>query len=224
MFRATRITKKAARELIADKNGIIDAALTSGYGWDVFGLAGDSFIAIPPFPPQARCHLYASRGDIDDAIRQMAESTASIEARQWTHILHGRSPDGPSFAELVPGRLATLPNILGLPTAKLDLSLKSIRSVEKAVKRIGFQQCLKETIFPALLAYIGEVMRQQVQGKWQMVPSEQESGIWEPWIEDQLGNRYNPFIPLWDWLAENQRMGHLHSEIGARLTLPDPAV
>jgi hypothetical protein len=60
------------------------------------------------------------------------------------------------------------------------------------VKRIGRKKSGLPPIFPALTAYIGEVMRRSLKGGvWQMRPPRHPRDRWTPWLVDSREHEYN---------------------------------
>jgi hypothetical protein len=55
------------------------------------------------------------------------------------------------------------------------------RSLDRAVRRLGQQRVLTPDIFRPLLAYVGDVIRRVIGGRWEMRREKKRTG-WEPWI------------------------------------------
>ncbi|MFN8530701.1 MAG: hypothetical protein U0670_19010 [Anaerolineae bacterium] len=145
--------------------------------------------------------VYASQADVDFVLERRRQAWA----QKPQHILReaGRFPYGEEFPAQVPRLIDQLADLLNLSRDELDYTWASLEKVEKKIKHRGRQKSLAVPIFPALLAYVGEVMRHDVQGEWQMRRSRQDAEVWEPWIVDAREHEYNPFLPLYDALDED---------------------
>lgn len=59
-----------------------------------------------------------------------------------------------------------------------------------------------DKLFHGLIAYIGEYMIHNLSsGKWEMIKPT-GADIWEPYVVDKSGNRYNPFYVVYKELYE----------------------
>ncbi len=111
---------------------------------------------------------------------------------------------GEDFPEHVPQLIDDLAHLLKIRRDVLDGTMDSLNAVDAALKKYGKRKSLQAPVFSALVAYSGEVMRQKVQGKWEMRFEGAYAPVWEPWIVD-LQNRYcTPFIYLYEDLAEKR--------------------
>jgi len=141
---------------------------------------------------------------------------AYLEYRQaWeriphgVHMLTGLLPQGPHFIEAIPSLIDELAKLLGLPREVLDASIESLHAVDEALKKV---RPLKQIIytpnfFAALIAYVGEVMRKQVDGYWRL--REVPGGIYEPYIHvgPELHPHLDPFSEIYKALYDPTREG-----------------
>jgi len=118
------------------------------------------------------------------------------------HILGGRLPQGKDFPNQVSALLDELPELLNLSSTDCDFSNESLRQIAYRLKRRGREKRLEAPIFPAVVAYLGEMMRRQIEGgEWRMRLSD-DGTVWEAWIVDDKGRICNPWLDLYDELNE----------------------
>lgn len=129
-------------------------------------------------------HLFATKSDFLTELERLA-SLANSSFGQ--HILTDILPQGENFIEHVPALVDELAVLLGIPRAELDGTLASLSKVDNAVMSIGPAECMELPYAPALIAYAGEVIRNERGGQWKMFISKQDGKTWEPWIVDTEG-------------------------------------
>ena len=117
------------------------------------------------------------------------------------HILQGRLPQKQNFINEVSSLVDELAVQLSISKEKLDKSEASIGKVEWAIGRFGKHNCLEPEVFPCLLAYIGEVIRQQSGDQWQMRLAT-DGETWEPWLVTDKSRSYQFFVELFKQLYE----------------------
>ncbi|MCY7274519.1 MAG: hypothetical protein LH702_12485 [Phormidesmis sp. CAN_BIN44] len=123
---------------------------------------------------------------------------------------------------------------LDIPIQQLDKSGNSLKVVDKAIHRKGQSKCLEAEIFAPLVAYVGEVLRQRINGRWEMLRAEDPREIilhkvgdyweeervgeypevWEPWIVDERGQSHQVFSIIYDELTEAPRC-RIHAVLGS---------
>lgn len=128
--------------------------------------------------------LYASRQEL------MEKSAESRKSPFPSHMLEGNLPQGPHFVEAVPSLIDALARILAIPRESLDSSFESLQLVDKALKKVRPKKRILEIpdLFPALIAYTGEVMRKASGGTWWL--HEIHGPIYEPYIRHGAGGQY----------------------------------
>lgn len=120
------------------------------------------------------------------------------------HILTENFPYQENFINEVPHLVNQLAERFTISDSLLDNSLKSLRHVDKAIKRIGQLESLKEDIFPLLIAYVGEVIKQQTGGCWQIrCVTLRSIVVWEPLIIAKNEREFLPFYIIYKQLYEN---------------------
>jgi hypothetical protein len=126
------------------------------------------------FIPDKAGYLYESQRDFDLVFRPELTSTG-----ENIDDLEVRTEERQDFVDQVPQLIATLPALIEISKEDLDYSLDSLAKVEEAVNRTGRSKSLQSPLFEALVAYVGEVMRQAANGVWETRKSER---IWVSWV------------------------------------------
>jgi hypothetical protein len=171
------ITKKARRTLLLDSQWSINAALSS--------IVSPSTVYQHPngqalyVITDGLSRLY-DPSDAEIFIAIVRDTHNQIRA---SHILEGMLPEGKDFAAQVPDLVAQLPGLLNMKPEELDYSQSSLEIIDRKMRRRGREACNRPPLFPALLAYLGEVVRRQINGQWRMRLAE-DGETWEPWIID----------------------------------------
>ncbi|MBI3911833.1 MAG: hypothetical protein HY320_13000 [Armatimonadetes bacterium] len=126
----------------------------------------------------------------------MATAESRQPSRWGAHVLEGHLPGGSSFPDCVPGLIDQLALRLRIPREQMDGSLDSLEVVDATLRRMedaeGIAPDDPDLIAP-VVAYVGEVLRKAVDGEWEMV-FDKEHQVWEPYIVDKRGRRYNPWL------------------------------
>jgi hypothetical protein len=127
------------------------------------------------------------------------------------------------FIEQIPQFVEALPKLLNLTPADLDYSAESLRKIERKLKRLGYDNCLQPPIFPAVVACLGEMMRRQIPNSTWKTRLSEDGKTWEPWVVDPQGRVCNPWLDLYDDLAEGpMSLGNIpYSRVTSR-QLPPP--
>ncbi len=160
-----------------------------------------------------------------EAWLSLLQSLRSIQNQPPIHLLHGRLPQERDFINQVPELINELAVKLDIPLQQLDKSEKSLEAVDWAVRRKGQYKCLEAEIFAPLVAYVGEVIKQEINGRWEMRTAEdlreivmqkiddrwkevrlgENPEVGEPWIVDEQGRNYSAFIIVYDELYESPK-------------------
>lgn len=111
-------------------------------------------------------------------------------------------PQGNSFVAEVPKLIDELSIKLCIFKTDLDKSEDSLAKIDQAVLDMGQEKCLEGEIFALLLAYIGEVVKQQTGGEWEIRLAD-DGETWEPWIVDARGRYYPILERLYKQLIEH---------------------
>jgi hypothetical protein len=93
-------------------------------------------------------------------------------------------PQHQDFIAEIPSLISKLPQVLNIPSTKLDMSESSLLQINRAICRKGKIECEIPDIVQMLTAYLGEMLRQAVNGQWEMrsVTHSREGEIKFPWV------------------------------------------
>jgi len=191
------ISAKAVRELLQDPQWTINEEISKK-----FGVANKVYVhsdgrGIVVFS-SGRASFYATAEDFSTMV-QLIEQRRGQSPR---HILKDLLLYGQDFINHVPNLVNELAIKLKIPREELDGSVLSLGKVEQKVKRLGREKSLEPIVFTALVAYIGEVMKQAVGGQGEMWLSKDDGETWEPWIVDPEKRACNAWSALYDMLTE----------------------
>jgi hypothetical protein len=117
------------------------------------------------------------------------------------HMLQDNFPYGDDFPQHVQELIDLLSTHLKIPREELNGSWESLTKLEKAVEKYGTRKSLEFPVFPGLLAYSGEIMLRETNGRW-LMQLDERSGVWEPWVMGANGYRMQVFIALYKMLYE----------------------
>jgi hypothetical protein len=217
------VSKKAVVELLRDTLWVKEENFTQRMVTD------NVTTAIYTHPDGRVLHLVRFGGGrlypSTDEFLLLLQSHESLKPGVAIHLLKGRFPYGQDFPAHVPQLVDELAALLKIPREELDNTEASLDKVDAKVKRIGRTKSLEIPVFPALVAYVGEVMRHETHGKWEIRQDYRDPEIWEPWIIDLEGRSCNPFLAVYDELAEQSPMsirGATGARIHLRQVLPPP--
>jgi hypothetical protein len=154
--------------------------------------------------PEGGGRLWTSRDDLFRGLRQAwdAIETGAGDTEQLT-------PHDASFAAQVPDLIARLPGLLGLDATVLDLTEKSLAAVDKVMRKVGADRMLEPDLYPALVAYVGEVIRAATAGTWE-VRYDDSRRCWEPFVAFPDGTEYAA-LSIYDEIQENGRRASLQA-------------
>jgi len=119
------------------------------------------------------------------------------------------------FRTDVSSMVAALPILLGIKPESLDYSEESLDVVDEAIKRLGSERMMTAEIFPSLIAYVGEVIRRQVCGAWEL-RSTQEGTRLEPEIVEITGGRHQ-LLRIYKELLEYGRAASMRAFVHVAL-------
>jgi hypothetical protein len=221
------LSKKAAKELLAQSEWVLDKALTERLKGLLRSPTKKSIYAHPDgrifdfFHLDDRGRLYSTREDFFEMLEKIEEMNRNPRAH---HVLEGIFPYGKDFPEHVSKLVELLSQKFKIPFEELDKTVSSLLKVEDAIRKYGKRKSLELPMFPAIVAYVGEVMCTQTNGKWDM-RLVQDGTTWEPWIIDPEGRSCNPFVIVYDELYEQTPFsitGSASAIIKMRRVLPKP--
>lgn len=196
------ISAKKVQKLIQEPGWALDTELTDSVPDDLFINAIYTDFngrGLTIFTDGAG-RLYQSKEDW----LSLLKSVLALRNQEPTHILNGLLPQGQKFPHEIPSLVDELAVKLSIPVEQLDRSKESLQKIDRAIKRKGRSKCLAAGTFACLLAYVGEAIRQQVGGHWEMRATDY-SDVWEPWLIDAQGRAIPIFSSVYDELYEETR-------------------
>lgn len=143
----------------------------------------------------------------EEEIKQLAKERAndpSLRCYKGAHVLEGRLPRGRNFPDVVDILIQQLPALLNIDELQFDVSWANLRVVDEAARQVGYDRCLKNPVFAHVVAYVGELMKQEVHGRWDMVWNISHD-VWEPYIVDPNGHSLNPWLKISKILLEGEQ-------------------
>jgi hypothetical protein len=147
--------------------------------------------------PNVDAVFYESREDLLALINQSQESASS------DNIMNKLLPQGENFIETVPQLIAQLAVKLDIAREELDNSEQSLYKIDEAAQQLLESEVLEEEIYAPLVAYVGEFIRQQTDGNWEMRLNQSGTEkFWEAWIVRSDGSYCSPSIPILNFLYE----------------------
>lgn len=134
----------------------------------------------------------------------MLLSKKQAESHYPQHVLEGCLPHGLEFPDKVPALIAELPSLLKLSPEVFNYSVESLPQIDRKLKRLGRLKCTTPPVFPALVAYTGELLlRKYKGGYWRMVIGSWPEILWEPWLVRADGRVCNLALNLFDAFNED---------------------
>ena len=97
----------------------------------------------------------------------------------------------------MPQLVQQLPAKLRLKAVNLNRSLESLGHIDRATARLGGPECLDDPVILApIVAYVGEVMREAMGGRWEVRAWLGPAGenAWQPIIVGANGQEYPTFV------------------------------
>lgn len=140
-----------------------------------------------------------------DEVYRVSQAIRDNSSKQPTssHILNGifhYDHNFPSESLKIAKELLTELNI-----DKFDFNLKSLKQVDEAVNKVLKKEASYETyskLYPGLVAIVGHVLLNDIpNSRWKMYSPEGEN-IWEPYIENNKEQTFNPFLLVYKELYE----------------------
>jgi hypothetical protein len=198
-----RLSKKQVKKILEEFQWTKDQELSQKLYYnifDVYVLENGKVLIVDTQTGTGREH--DSKDELENRYNSLAQKAEQQKGNE--HILAENFPYQENFIAAIPTLVDQLAERLSIPRKTLDNSLASLRNVDKAIKKIGQLECLKEDIFPSLIAYVGEVIKQRTEGHWQMRSvSLRNITVWEPLVIGKDRKEYLPFYIIYDQLYED---------------------
>jgi hypothetical protein len=202
------LTEDEIRALVAEETPAPDEQLSELTMLDAFQFSDGRILFLFDGEPTTGT-LWTSREQVLQSLDAQVDSADR-------HVLEGRLPQGQSFPDHLDELVSRLAELAGLQIEDLDYSVDSLDLLDEQIKkRIAPDKRLGAPIFPCLVAYLGEVVRQSVSGVWEMRHAA-HADIWEPWVRSPDGREFAPFVCVHDQILN-------HIDESARLSRAVPA-
>ena len=199
------VDAKTVDRLVIERNGRLDQTAlgktTLGTTFRLYAL--DDGGAVLVFPDKRGRH-FASYND-------MLEEHLAMEAWAATgnDTVTGHFPSGEDFIERVSQLMMALPGLIDVEAGRLDATESSIDAIDAAIDAAGSESFLAADVFQSLVAYVGEVIRRAIDGRWEL-QSPDDGRTWEPDIIDAHGNRCN-LLRTYKEILEHGEEGNLRA-------------
>ena len=202
------LTEVQLQELLAVETPVADEELAALTLLDAFQFSdGRILFLFDGEPPTGT--LWPTR----DSVLQSLVSNAEEPEEQ---ALAGGLPLGQGFPEQVPNLIVALADALQLEPESVDYSDASLMLIDRRVKeRYKPADRLSGRLFPGIVAYVGEAVRQRVGGVWEMRKA-YRGEAWEPWVRSPNGREFAPFLCVHEQLIN-------HTDESAQLLRAVPA-
>jgi len=187
-----KVSGKEAKKVLKKFDGKLNSSIDEKYFVEVYELNnGQSLMDF-----SSHGFLFNS---LSEAISYLENIAKTVETGREHHILEGKFGYDESFTSKVSSLERELINNLGKETC--EHSEEELNALDKFMNVKLREGLDPDKIYGNLVAYIGEYMRSNLRGaKWQMTKTKQ--GVWEPYIVESNGNRFNPFIVVYKELYE----------------------
>jgi hypothetical protein len=202
------LTEGELRALLSEETPVPDKSLSELTLLDAYAFSdGRILFLFDAEPPTGT--LWPSR---ERVLQSLSEQIKPAEM----HILEGLQPQGQSFPKHIDEFVSKLAELTTLSSEELDYSVESLDLLDSQIKeRFEPEKRLGAQIFPCLVAYLGEVVRQSVDGIWEMRRAS-HADVWEPWVRSPDGREFAPFVCVHDQIVN-------HTDASARLVRAVPA-
>ncbi|MCA0457849.1 MAG: hypothetical protein LCI00_28040 [Chloroflexi bacterium] len=198
MADVSKVSKKFVRELLKDSEWMVDEDLSKEAG-QVYRHSDGRLLVV----------LWGGNGRLieaneSQAFIDMIEATKTFikENPRGRHILVDRLPQGADFIARVPNLIAQLPSLLKLSPDDLDFSQDSLLKIDVQLKKQGRVKCTTPPLFPALVAYVGEMQNRKAGTIWRMRHDTVDVRVWEPWLVYNEKRACNLAANMFDALNE----------------------
>jgi hypothetical protein len=149
---------------------------------------------------------HSRKSELFESAQAFLDLFELIQSRGSHHILSGLVPNDGRFIDRVDEYIVLFAKTCSIPNTMLDRTMESLDKVEKKLRKVANDQITTEQVFAGLVAYVGEVMRVHMNGRWIMRLSAQDGKTWEPWLIDDNGRACTPIVYLWDKYVEEEKM------------------
>lgn len=207
-----RLTKKQVQEIIATEGKLHEeftSFFSNGYQDQplVYELPNDRFLYI--FDPKGR--LLAGKGDMYhkdyfflwmrwlQKVRDDCANGRGSSCEHWRYYSRNRI----GLIHKIDQLIEELAEKLEITPSQLDFSYLSLDIVSSKAENYGLER-LQTDLYDNLVAYVGEILRQRVDGQWAIDDSVEEHTY--PHIIKSVNNFLMPINVVWEELNELQPM------------------
>jgi len=155
--------------------------------------------------PDGKGRHWTSYNDMIERFRELQEESLRAEGDVFTTLL----PQAREFISQVPRLGAALPGLIDLEASTLDATESSIDAIDAAIDAAGSEPFLTADVFQSLVAYVGEVIRRAIGGRWEL-RSPDDGRTWEPDVIDARGERCN-LLRVYKEMLEHGEEGNLRA-------------
>ena len=211
MNRSSRknVSPKVVRQLLGTKTHSVDDEMSKALMGRVYVLDDGSALLVEY---DGTGILWPSHSEL--TARYRASLKRALERKDPLAEL---LPDPQRFRTDVPAMVAGLPALLGIKPEVLDYSEESLDEVDRAIRQFGSERMMTAEVFPSLIAYVGEVIRRQVRGAWELRAAS-EGGRLEPEIVEVTGGRHQ-LLRIYKELLEHGRTASMRAFVHVALRL-----
>jgi hypothetical protein len=195
------IDAKTIQSLLTNKNGRLEPGTSWTSACRTYILDDGSAVVVTP---DGGGRHWTSYNDMIERFRELEE-----EAKRGEDEVFKVFPPGKGFLDQFPQLLAALPDLIDVEASTLDTTESSIDAIDGAIVAQGSERFLVGDVFPSAIAYVGEVIRRAVGGRWDVL-SQDGGRTWEPDIIDSHGNRCN-LLRTYKEILEHGQEGNLRA-------------
>lgn len=188
---------KELTTLVKDYNGIKDNMLSNKLNSRVFVLSDKRIVIIPGLASEIPGVIYLNEFEF--------LKVYNLPDDEDGHFLKGLVKTKDDFLNNRQKQVLQLINFLKIDTAQFNFSVSSLSLIDKKINSgvIERNTFLDKKYFFPLCIYVGEVIRNEVNGNWSFKTSKEDKNVIEPYIEDVKGVKYNPFLSIYKDIDES---------------------
>ena len=200
------VDAKTVDWLLIERNGRLDqtALGKTTLGKTMFRLyVLDDGGAVLVFPDKRGRHFMSYNDMLKEHLAMEAWAATGND------MVTGLFPSGEDFIERVPQLMTALPRLIDVEASTLDATEPSIDAIDAAIDAAGSEPFLAGDEFQSLVAYVGEVIRRAIGGRWELL-SQDDGRTWEPDVVDPRGARCN-LLRVYKEILEHGEEGNLRA-------------
>ncbi len=201
-----RFNKRQVRNYIQENNCLIDLSLNSQTPHNLLFVFNKTYQCINK-------RILAVSGDgtgnLYDSISDwQAEVNGSIKLNELApvHILYHQIPSRDKFIQEIPNFISNLAQELEIELTELNKTLESLLIIDRVFENHNRHRQISNNkkVLGSLIAYIGEVVKAAINGKWLIQQGDETQ--WEPIIISSGGKTTSFCILIFDELYEAEEI------------------